>query len=104
MVLSTSVQQRANHADATHEHGHRPVQHRFRSDSHRGRLARKLCSCKKPSSIPEEALRRAGFKDEDLDKHLAAVQPGGMRYLQESGYKGRVGIYQVMPISEEMCM
>jgi type IV pilus assembly protein PilB len=66
------------------------------------RLARKLCSCKKPEDIPEEALLRAGFKDEDLDRSWQPFGPVGCDLCKNTGYKGRVGIYQVMPISEEM--
>ncbi|HEX4333485.1 MAG TPA: type IV-A pilus assembly ATPase PilB [Usitatibacter sp.] len=66
------------------------------------RLARKLCSCKKPEDIPEEALRRAGFVDEDLDGSWQAFRPAGCDICKNTGYKGRVGIYQVMPISDEM--
>jgi type IV pilus assembly protein PilB len=66
------------------------------------RLARKLCSCKKPVEIPEEALKRAGFKDEDLDGSWQPFGPVGCDICKNTGYKGRVGIYQVMPISEEM--
>jgi type IV pilus assembly protein PilB len=66
------------------------------------RLARKLCSCKKPVDIPEEALLRAGFKEDDLDGTWQPFAPGGCELCKNTGYKGRVGIYQVMPISEEM--
>jgi type IV pilus assembly protein PilB len=66
------------------------------------RLARKLCSCKKPVEIPEEALRRAGFNDDDLDGTWQPFGPVGCDLCKNTGYKGRVGIYQVMPISEEM--
>jgi type IV pilus assembly protein PilB len=66
------------------------------------RLARKLCSCKKPEEIPEPALLRAGFKEEDLDGSWQAFGPVGCELCKNTGYKGRVGIYQVMPISEEM--
>ena len=66
------------------------------------RLARKLCTCKKPVDIPEEALVRAGFKDEDLDGSWQPFGPVGCEVCKNTGYKGRVGIYQVMPISEEM--
>ncbi len=66
------------------------------------RLARKLCSCKKPQEIPEEALLRAGFREEDLDGSWQPFGPVGCELCKNSGYKGRVGIYQVMPISEEM--
>jgi type IV pilus assembly protein PilB len=66
------------------------------------RLARKLCTCKKPIEIPDEALRRAGFADEDLDGTWVPYGPGGCDVCKNTGYKGRVGIYQVMPISDEM--
>ncbi|MEO8847632.1 MAG: ATPase, T2SS/T4P/T4SS family, partial [Casimicrobiaceae bacterium] len=67
------------------------------------RLARKLCTqCKKPEDIPPEALLRAGFKDEDLDGSWQAYGPGGCDNCKNSGYKGRVGIYEVMTISDDM--
>ncbi|HXZ50142.1 MAG TPA: type IV-A pilus assembly ATPase PilB [Usitatibacter sp.] len=66
------------------------------------RLARKLCTCKKPEDIPEEALLRAGFREEDLDGTWQTFGPVGCDLCKNTGYKGRVGIYQVMPISEEM--
>jgi type IV pilus assembly protein PilB len=66
------------------------------------RLARKLCACKQPVEIPEEALKRAGFKDDDLDGSWQPFGPVGCEVCKNTGYKGRVGIYQVMPISEEM--
>lgn len=68
------------------------------------RLARRLCkNCKHPVDIPKEALLRAGFKEEDLDGSWTLYGPkeGGCE-MCNGGYKGRVGIYQVMPISEEM--
>ncbi len=66
------------------------------------RLARRLCSCKKPADIPPEALLRAGFSEEDLDGSWQSYMHVGCDICKGSGYKGRVGIYQVMPISEEM--
>ncbi len=66
------------------------------------RLARKLCSCKRPLEIPEPALLRAGFRAEELDGSWQPYGPVGCDICKNSGYKGRVGIYQVMPISEEM--
>ncbi|MCL1825244.1 MAG: type IV-A pilus assembly ATPase PilB [Betaproteobacteria bacterium] len=66
------------------------------------RLARRLCSCKKPVSIPIESLLQAGFHAEELDGSLQLYGPGGCDRCKGSGYKGRVGIYQVMPISEEI--
>lgn len=69
------------------------------------RLTRRLCKfCKHPVDIPREALLRAGFAEEDLDGswELYGPKEGGCDACNGSGYKGRVGIYQVMPITEEM--
>jgi type IV pilus assembly protein PilB len=65
------------------------------------RLARRLCEkCKKEANIPQEALLDAGFTEDQLDG-LKIYAPKGCDSCT-GGYKGRVGIYQVMPISEEM--
>jgi type IV pilus assembly protein PilB len=66
------------------------------------RLARRLCNCKKPITLPNQALLDAGYKQEELDGSWTLYGPGGCERCKGSGYKGRVGIYQVMPISEEM--
>ncbi|MCB1886900.1 MAG: type IV-A pilus assembly ATPase PilB [Rhodocyclaceae bacterium] len=66
------------------------------------RLARRLCSCKKPMDVPEQVLLDAGFRPEDLDGSWQPFGPIGCDRCKGSGYKGRVGIYQVMPISEPM--
>ena len=66
------------------------------------RLARRLCSCKKPIDIPREALLRAGFGEEELDGSWQPYGHVGCEKCKGSGYKGRVGIYQVMPITEDM--
>ena len=66
------------------------------------RLARRLCKCKKPMDIPMEALVSAGFTKADLDGSWQAYGPVGCEVCRGSGYKGRVGIYQVMPVSEEI--
>src|SRR5258705_8443480 len=63
------------------------------------RLARKLCSCKKPGEIPDEALLRAGFKEEDLDGTWQPYGPAGGELCKNTGYKGRIGMYPVMAIS-----
>ncbi|PKO45563.1 MAG: type IV-A pilus assembly ATPase PilB [Betaproteobacteria bacterium HGW-Betaproteobacteria-3] len=66
------------------------------------RLARRLCvTCKAPADIPQEALVDAGFKEEDVDGSWSPYRPVGCSACN-NGYKGRVGIYQVMPISEEI--
>ena len=66
------------------------------------RLARRLCNCKVPIEVPEQTLLEAGFKPEELDGSWTLYGPGSCERCKGSGYKGRVGIYQVMPISEAM--
>ena len=66
------------------------------------RLARRLCTCKQPIDIPIEALISAGFTEEDLDGSWQSYGPKGCERCKGSGYKGRLGIYQVMPISEDI--
>ncbi|MCE1241452.1 MAG: type IV-A pilus assembly ATPase PilB [Azonexaceae bacterium] len=66
------------------------------------RLARRLCSCKQPITVPEQALLDAGFKPEELDGSWTLYGPKGCERCKGSGFKGRVGIYQVMPVSEAM--
>jgi type IV pilus assembly protein PilB len=66
------------------------------------RLARRLCAnCKQPADIPQENLLDAGFKEEDIDGSWTPYKPVGCS-MCNNGYKGRVGIYQVMPISDDM--
>jgi type IV pilus assembly protein PilB len=66
------------------------------------RLARRLCpNCKAPADIPHETLLDAGFKDEEVDGSWTPYRPVGCS-MCNNGYKGRVGIYQVMPISDEI--
>ena len=64
------------------------------------RLARRLCHCKQPIEVPNQALLNAGYTEADLDGSWTLYGPGGCERCKGSGYKGRVGIYQVMPISE----
>jgi len=64
------------------------------------RLARRLCEhCKELRDIPEEALLQEGFSREDVRAGLRIFGPVGCKHCND-GYKGRVGIYQVMPVSE----
>ncbi len=66
------------------------------------RLCRKLCElCKKPADYPKEALLNAGFTQADLDGTWKPYRAVGCSSCN-NGYKGRVGIYQVMPITEEI--
>ena len=64
------------------------------------RLARRLCiKCKTPAEIPKVNLMEAGFTDGQLDGSWTPYKAVGCNACN-NGYKGRVGIYQVMPISE----
>lgn len=66
------------------------------------RLARRLCkSCKVPIDAPKEALLEVGFIEEDFKEkwQLYGPKEGGCE-LCNNGYKGRVGIYQVMPVTD----
>jgi type IV pilus assembly protein PilB len=64
------------------------------------RLARKLCSiCKQVVDIPAEALRKEGFDESDIASGVRVYRAAGCSHCTD-GYKGRVGIYQVMPVTE----
>jgi type IV pilus assembly protein PilB len=64
------------------------------------RLARRLCSnCKAPAKIPAEALKKEGFGDEEIANGLQIFQPVGCSNCTD-GYKGRTGLYEVMPVSD----
>jgi type IV pilus assembly protein PilB len=66
------------------------------------RLGRRLCSCKKPADIPLEVLLQSGFREDEIDGSWQPYGPAGCDRCKGSGYKGRVGIYQVMPVTEEI--
>jgi type IV pilus assembly protein PilB len=64
------------------------------------RLARRLCSnCKQPLEVPKEALVKEGFNEADIAAGMKLFGPKGCGTCTD-GYKGRVGIYQVMPLTE----
>ena len=64
------------------------------------RLARRLCeNCKKPADYPRESMLKAGFQPEDLDGNWKPYRAVGCSACN-NGYKGRLGLYQVMPITE----
>jgi len=66
------------------------------------RLARRLCNnCKQHKDIPAEALLKEGFAEEELDEGLKIFGPVGCNQCTD-GYKGRVGVYQVVKVSEEL--
>ena len=66
------------------------------------RLARRLCTCKQPAELSTEALLAAGYSEPDIDGSWVPYKAVGCERCKGSGYKGRVGIYQVMPITESM--
>ncbi|HTT10169.1 MAG TPA: type IV-A pilus assembly ATPase PilB [Burkholderiaceae bacterium] len=66
------------------------------------RLARRLCTCKQPAELSKEALLLAGFNEAELDGSWVPYRPAGCDRCKGSGYKGRVGIYEVMPLTEEI--
>jgi type IV pilus assembly protein PilB len=66
------------------------------------RLVRRLCeNCKKPGDYPRPALLKAGYAESELDGSWMPYLAVGCGSCN-NGYKGRVGIYQVMPITEEI--
>jgi len=67
------------------------------------RLARRLCgNCKEPLDLPREALLKEGFTEADLKTpEFRVYRPVGCSQCVD-GYKGRVGIYEVLPVSEEI--
>jgi type IV pilus assembly protein PilB len=66
------------------------------------RLARRLCnSCKMPRDIPKEALLKEGFAESDVAQGLKIYGPKGCSNCTD-GYKGRVGIYQVLPVTDSI--
>ena len=66
------------------------------------RLARRLCgNCKEVRDIPKEALEKEGFSAEEIEAGLSIFGPKGCKQCND-GYKGRLGIFQVMEVSETM--
>ena len=66
------------------------------------RLARRLCgTCKTPADVPKKALLDAGFSATDIEGSWVSYRPVGCS-MCNNGYKGRLGIYQVMPITEDI--
>jgi type IV pilus assembly protein PilB len=67
------------------------------------RLARVLCDkCKEPY-VPEHAeLLEAGFEEAAIPEIKELFRPGGCSYCSTTGYRGRVGLYEVMPVTEEI--
>lgn len=65
------------------------------------RLARRLHDCKRPVDLPPHALLTEGFTQQEIDAGITIYEPVGCSDCTE-GYKGRVGLYQVMPMSEDI--
>ncbi|MEZ5543826.1 MAG: type IV-A pilus assembly ATPase PilB [Lysobacteraceae bacterium] len=66
------------------------------------RLARRLCPhCKKPMALPEHAMLAEGFSQAQIDAGVTLFEAVGCDQCND-GYKGRTGIYQVMPLTEEI--
>jgi type IV pilus assembly protein PilB len=66
------------------------------------RLARKLCNnCKAPIDMPPEALLKEGYTEEEIALGIKIYKPVGCSSCTD-GYKGRTGLYQVMPVTEEI--
>jgi len=66
------------------------------------RLARRLCdNCKEVRDVPREALKKEGFSEEDIEGGLTIFGPVGCRSCND-GYKGRLGVFQVMEVSDVM--
>jgi type IV pilus assembly protein PilB len=63
------------------------------------RLTRRLCSCKQPADLSKDVLLAAGFLENELDG-WSSYKPVGCDRCRGSGYKGRVGIFEVMPMTE----
>ncbi len=63
------------------------------------RLARRLCTCKQPVDTSRAVLLAAGFKEDELEGDWKPYGPIGCERCLGGGYKGRVGIYQIMPIT-----
>lgn len=66
------------------------------------RLARRLCDCKEKMEIPDNALLEKGFLEEDIKEGFDVYGPKGCDRCGGSGYKGRVGIYEVVKITPEI--
>ena len=66
------------------------------------RLARRLCECKEQLNIPKSAMIEKGFTEQEVDDGLEIFGPKGCDKCKDGGYKGRIGIYEVMKITEEI--
>ncbi|BES70770.1 type IV-A pilus assembly ATPase PilB [Marinobacter nanhaiticus D15-8W] len=65
------------------------------------RLARRLCSCKEPLDVPKDVLLKEGFTEQQIETGFTLYRPKGCDKCN-GGYKGRVGIYEVVKITDEL--
>jgi type IV pilus assembly protein PilB len=66
------------------------------------RLVRRICTnCKEPHPMPPPGLVQAGFSNDDA-QHVVPMKGRGCEKCNNTGYKGRVGLYEVMEIEEEL--
>jgi len=67
------------------------------------RLARKLCtSCKKPADLGKRALMAAGYLESEIDAGFKPLDAAGCKACSNTGYKGRIALYEVMPLVEDL--
>jgi type IV pilus assembly protein PilB len=67
------------------------------------RLARRVCqNCKQPYSVPAADLRRFGFRPESADQMVTLYKGAGCDVCRHTGYKGRIGIYELMRMNDEI--
>jgi type IV pilus assembly protein PilB len=66
------------------------------------RLARRICqNCKEPHPLPPPALVQAGFTSEDAES-VVPLRGAGCEKCNKTGYKGRVGLYEVLEVTDEL--
>jgi type IV pilus assembly protein PilB len=63
------------------------------------RLARKLCECKKATLVPASVMRDNGF---DVDEDVEVCKPNGCERCNQTGYRGRLGIFEILLVSEDI--
>ena len=104
LVLSTlHTNDAPSHDQPSHEHGHRAVPRRDVGRPHRAqRLIRRVCAdCKAPTEVAPQVLVSLGFTAEDA-KNIQVMKGKGCEKCNNTGYKGRVALVEVLEISEEI--
>ena len=102
-ALHPAHQRCAADTDAPDRHGREALRHRDLGQPHHcAAPGARLCThCKQPMDIPKEALLKEGFHENEVAQGLKIFVPKGCSNCTD-GYKGRVGIYQVMPVTESI--